>query len=60
MWAESTLPVGPNLKLWELGIRGRMWRVITNMYAITRSAVLLVLFSLNQLLDEVEKAILWV
>ena len=28
-------------KLWELGIRGRMWRVIKNMYAITRSAVLL-------------------
>ena len=28
-------------KLWELGIRGRMWRVIKNMYAISQSAVLL-------------------
>ena len=28
-------------KLWELGIRGRMWRVIKNMYDITQSAVLL-------------------
>ena len=28
-------------KLWELGVRGRMWRVIKNMYDITQSAVLL-------------------
>ena len=28
-------------KLWELGIRRRMWRVIKNMYDITQSAVLL-------------------
>ena len=26
-------------KLWELGIRGRMWRVIKNMYDIIQSAV---------------------
>ena len=28
-------------KLWELGVRGRMWRVIKNIYDITQSAVLL-------------------
>ncbi len=28
-------------RLWELGVRGRMWRVIRNMYDITQSAVLL-------------------
>ena len=28
-------------KLWELGVRGRMWRVIKNMYDITQSVVLL-------------------
>ena len=28
-------------KLFELGIRGRMWRDIKNMYDITQSAVLL-------------------
>ena len=30
-------------KVWELGVtcRGRMWRVIKNMYDITQSAVLL-------------------
>ncbi len=28
-------------KLWELGVRGRMWGVIKNMYDITQSAVLL-------------------
>ena len=28
-------------KLWELGVRGRMWTVIKNMYDTTQSAVLL-------------------
>ena len=28
-------------RLWELGVRGRMWRVIKKMYDITESAVLL-------------------
>ena len=27
-------------KLWELGVRGGMWRVIKNMYDITQSVVL--------------------
>ena len=26
-------------KLWELGVRSRMWRVIKNMYDITQSVV---------------------
>ena len=29
------------IKLWELKVRGRMWRVIKSMYDITQSAVLL-------------------
>ena len=29
------------LKLWDLGIKGRMWRVIKKMYEVSRSAVLL-------------------
>ena len=33
--------VGLWFKLWELGVRGRMWRFIKNMYDITQSAVLL-------------------
>ena len=28
-------------KLWELGVKGRMWRVIKSMYDITQCAVLL-------------------
>ena len=28
-------------QLWELGIRGMVWRVIKNMYVITQSTVLL-------------------
>ena len=27
--------------LWEMGVRGRMWRVIKKMYGVTQSAVLL-------------------
>ena len=29
------------VKLWELGVRGKMWRVIKEMYRVSRSAVLL-------------------
>ena len=29
------------VKLWDLGVRGRMWRVIKRMYEASRSAVLL-------------------
>ena len=29
------------VKLWDLGERGRMWRVIKRMYEASRSAVLL-------------------
>ena len=29
------------LKLWEMGIRGKVWRVIKQMYEFSRSAVLL-------------------
>ena len=29
------------LKLWDLGVKGRMWRVIKKMYEVSRSAVLL-------------------
>ena len=28
-------------KLWELGVKGKMWRVIKRMYEASRSAVLL-------------------
>ena len=57
---------------WELGVRGKMWRVIKEMYRVSRSAVLLdgqqgvaqgcslspILFSvfINGLLKEVEQA----
>ena len=30
------------VKMWELGVRGKMWRVIKEMYSVSRSAVLLV------------------
>ena len=41
------------LKLWDLGVKGRMWRVIKKMYEVSRSAVLLegeksTMFSLEQ------------
>ena len=29
------------LMMWELGVRGKMWRVIKEMYRVSRSAVLL-------------------
>ena len=29
------------LKLWDMGVRGRMWRIIKKMYECSRSAVLL-------------------
>ena len=29
------------LKLWDLGVKRRMWRVIEKMYEVSRSAVLL-------------------
>ena len=29
------------LKLWDLGVKGRMWRVIKKMYEVSRRAVLL-------------------
>ena len=29
------------LKLWDLGVKGRMWHVIKKMYEVSRSAVLL-------------------
>ena len=29
------------LKLWDLGINGRMWHIIKEMYEVSRSAVLL-------------------
>ena len=28
------------VKMWELGVRGKMWRVIKEMYRVSRSAVL--------------------
>ena len=28
-------------KLWDMGVKGRMWRVIKNMYEASRSAILL-------------------
>ena len=30
------------LKWWDLGVKGRMWRIIKKMYEVSRSAVLLV------------------
>ena len=29
------------LKLWDLGVKGRMWHIIKKMYEVSRSAVLL-------------------
>ena len=29
------------VKLWEFGVRGKMWRVIKRMYELSKSAVLL-------------------
>ena len=29
------------LKLWDMGVKGRMWRVIKNMYEASRSTVVL-------------------
>ena len=29
------------LKLWEMGVRGKVWRIIKQMYEFSRSAVLL-------------------
>jgi len=29
------------LKLWEMGVRGKVWRVIKQMYELSRSAVFL-------------------
>ena len=29
------------VKMWEFGVRGKMWRVIKEMYSVSRSAVLL-------------------
>ena len=29
------------VKLWDMGVKGRMWRVIKNMYEASRSAILL-------------------
>ena len=29
------------VKLWDMGVKGRMWRVIKNMYEESRSAILL-------------------
>ena len=29
------------VKLWDMGLKGRMWRVIKNMYETSRSAILL-------------------
>ena len=29
------------IKLWDMGVKGRMWRVIKNMYEASRSAILL-------------------
>ena len=41
------------LKLWDLGVKGRMWRVVKKNYEVSRSAVLLegeksTMFSLEQ------------
>ena len=35
------------VKMWELGVRGKMWRVIKEMYSVSRSAVLLVVVRLQ-------------
>ena len=32
---------GLSVKLWDMGVKGRMWRVIKNMYEASRSAILL-------------------
>ena len=37
----SVLRNGLWLKLWKLGVRGKLWRVIKKMYESSRSAVLL-------------------
>ena len=29
------------LKLWDMGVKGKMWRVVKGMYEVSRSAVLL-------------------
>ena len=36
VWRE-----GMWVKLWDMGVKGRMWRVIKNMYKASRSAILL-------------------
>ena len=41
------------LKLWDLGVKGRMWHIIKKMYQVSRSVVLLegeksTMFSLEQ------------
>ena len=36
MWCD-----GVWLKLWEMGVRGKVWRVIKQMYEFSRSAVFL-------------------
>ena len=37
MWRDGGLWV----KLWDMGVKGRMWRVIKNMYEASRSVILL-------------------
>ena len=41
MYIEKCFKHNIILKLWDLGVRGRMWRVIKRMYEASRSAVLL-------------------
>ena len=46
------------LKLWDMGVKGRIWRVIKKMYESSRSAVLLEgeqSAAFNGLLKEVEQ-----
>ena len=36
MWRD-----GLWLKLWDMGVKGKMWHVVKGMYEVSRSAVLL-------------------
>ena len=41
MYVDTVWRDGLWIKLWDMGVKGRMWRVIKNMYEASRSAALL-------------------
>ena len=39
--SSAISPASDDVNMWELSVRGKMWRVIKDMYRVSRSAVLL-------------------